>query len=274
MEIPHGGQTLIGFPALVDQGEGVTLEVFDAEERAQQAHRAGLRRLFLIQLKEQVRFIEKNLPGFTQLALQYASFGDAGELRTQLLQAAFDRACLQSPLPRDAAAFEARLVEARSRVSLIAQELARLLAALLVEHNTLRKKLKELARAAPEVCRDIEEQLARLLPRGFVSALPFERLTHCPRYLKAALLRLEKYRDDPARDARAMSELRPLQTQWLRAVAASHASRAGGAGLDPQLEQFGWMLEELRVQLFAQTLRTPVPVSAKRLQKLWESLQR
>ena len=149
----------------------------------------------------------------------------------------------------------------------------RLLAALLVEHNVLRKKLKELARAAPEVCRDIEEQLARLLPRGFVSAFPFERLTHCPRYLKAALLRLEKYRDDPARDARAMSELRPLQTQWLRAVAASHSGR-GGAGLDLQLEQFGWMLEELRVQLFAQTLRTPVPVSAKRLQKLWESLQR
>ena len=274
MEIRHGGQTLIGFPALVDQGEGVTLEVFDAEERAQQAHRAGLRRLFLIQLKEQVRFIEKNLPGFTQLALQYASFGDAGELRTQLLQAAFDRACLQPPLPRDAAAFEARLVEARSRVSLIAQELARLLAALLVEHNALRKKLKELARAAPEVCRDIEEQLTRLLPRGFVSALPFERLTHCPRYLKAALLRLEKYRDDPARDARAMSELRPLQTQWLRSLAASHSSRGAGSGIDPQLEQFGWMLEELRVQLFAQTLRTPVPVSAKRLQKLWESLQR
>ena len=119
------------------------------------------------------------------------------------------------------------------------------------------------------------EQLGRLLPRGFVAALPFERLTHCPRYLKAALLRLEKYRDDPARDARAMSELRPLQTQWLRAVAASHSSRAGaGGGIDPQLEQFGWMLEELRVQLFAQTLRTPVPVSAKRLQKLWESLQR
>jgi ATP-dependent helicase HrpA len=71
-----------------------------------------------------------------------------------------------------------------------------------------------------------------------------------------------------------MSELRPLQTQWLRSLAASHSSRGAGSGIDPQLEQFGWMLEELRVQLFAQTLRTPVPVSAKRLQKLWESLQR
>jgi ATP-dependent helicase HrpA len=269
MELKRGGQTLIGHPALVDRGESVDLEVFDAHDRAQATHRAGLRRLFMLRLKEQARYIEKNLPGLQAMALQYAGLGDANGLRAQLVAAAFELACMADPLPRTAEAFARRCGEARPRLALIAQELARLVGAILAEHQAVQKKLQA-AKAFPEAVRDIAAQLARLMPKDFVVATSWERLQHFPRYLKAAGLRLEKLRADPTRDARALAELGPLEAQWLREDARQRKS--GGA--DRQLEQFRWLLEELRVQLFAQELRTPVPVSAKRLQKLWQTVTR
>ena len=270
MEIQHGSQTLIGFPAIVDLETEVQLQVFDADDVARAEHHAGLRRLFMLQLKEQARFIEKGLPNFTALAMQFATFGDSNELRTQLLQATFDRACLQVPLPRDAESFRKRREEGRSRVNLIAQEMARLVGTILAEYQALAKKLKEAQRGFPAQVKDIQEQMARLLPKHFIADTPFERLQHFPRYLKAAVLRLEKLRNDPSRDARGMGELVPLQTLYLRQLSAAHKSGA----VDDTLDQFGWLLEELRVQLFAQELRTPVPVSAKRLQKMWEGMRR
>jgi ATP-dependent helicase HrpA len=269
MEIQRGSQTLVGYPALVDRGDAVDLEVFDSHEKARALHRAGLRRLFMLQLKEQARYVEKTLPGLQAMALQFANLGDAADLKAQLVAAAFERACMAEPLPRTAEAFALRRDEGRSRIALIAQELARLVGVILAEHQALQKKLQA-AKAFPEAVRDVGAQLARLMPRDFVLSTPWERLQHFPRYLKAAALRLDKLRAEPARDARAMAELAPLETQWLREEARQRKSGA----TDPQLEQFGWLLQELRVQLFAQELRTPVPVSAKRLQKMWQSMRR
>jgi ATP-dependent helicase HrpA len=172
-------------------------------------------------------------------------------------------------LPYAAADFSRRCEEGRARVALIAQELARLIGAILAEHQALQKKIQA-AKAFPEAVRDIDAQLGRLMPKGFVLATPWERLQHFPRYLKAAALRLDKLRADPSREARPRAELAPLETQWLREDAKQRKSGT----VDPQLEQFHWLLEELRVQLFAQELKTPVPVSAKRLQKMWQTMKR
>jgi ATP-dependent helicase HrpA len=269
MEVKRGPQALVGYPALVDRGGAVDLELFDSAEKAASVHRVGLRRLFMLQLKEQAKYIEKSLPGMQAMVLQFASLGDANALKAQLVAAAFERACMAEPLPRDPAAFARRCDEARSRVALIAQELTRLVAAILAERQAVQKKLQA-ARAFGDAARDIEAQLARLLPKDFIVAVPWERLQHFPRYLKAASLRLDKLRADPTRDARAMTEIAPLEAQWLR----QRASLAKRGASDAQLEQFGWLLEELRVQLFAQELRTPVPVSVKRLQKMWASIAR
>ncbi len=269
MEVRRGGQTLVGYPALVDCGETVSLGLLDSPETAALEHRKGLRRLFMIQLREQARYLEKNLPGLRDMALRFAAIGDAGELKDQLVAAAFDRACLGEPLPRTEAQFAARRDEARARIVLIAQELARLVGAILVEHQTLTKKLQA-ARAFREAVRDIEAQIARLLTRDFVIATPYERLQHFPRYLKAAGMRLDKLRADPARDARLSAEYAPLEQAWAR----EEARQRRNAARDPQLEQLRWLLEELRVQLFAQELRTPIPVSVKRVQKLWQTLRR
>ena len=270
MEIRRGSQTLIGYPGLVDRGDSVSLEVFDSADKARETHRSGLRRLFMLQLKEQARYIEKNLPGLRAMALQFAAFGDTSELNEQLLAAAFDRACMQEPWPRSRAEFERRRDEARSRVTLLAQEIARLAGTILAEHAALQKKLQQASKAFPEPCRDIRESTTRLLSKRFIEQTPYERLQHFPRYLKAAGLRLDKLRADPGRDTRLASEFAPLCAQWLR----EQATQAKSGSRDPQLEQFRWLLEELRVQLFAQELKTFVPVSVKRLSKMWQTIRR
>jgi ATP-dependent RNA helicase HrpA len=269
-EIRRGSQTLIGYSGLVDRGDAVSLEVFDSAEKAREAHRLGLRRLFMLQLKEQARHIEKNLPGVQAMAMQFTPFGGGDELRSQLLAAAFDRACMQEPLPRTRAEFARRCDEARSRVSLLAQEIARLVATILAEHAALQKKLQQAAKAFPAPCEDVRQDIARLLSKGFIARAPYERLQHFPRYLKAAGLRLDKLRADPLRDARLAAELAPLLAQWQR----EQAKQARTGEPDSRLEQFGWLLEELRVQLFAQELKTPVPVSVKRLTKMWQTTAR
>ena len=269
MEIRQGAQTLIGYPALVDRGESVDLEVLDSPHKAKSLHRDGLRRLFMLQLKEQTRYLEKNLPGLRDMAMQFLDFGDAASLKDQLLRVSFERACMAEPLPATQAEFLRRCEEGKTRLSLLAQELCRLVAGILAEHQTLRKKLQGL-KTFPQAQREIEEQLAHLLSKGFIAATPAERLQHFPRYLKSLALRLEKLRADPARDARWSAEFNPLWQTWLR---EDLKQRKQGVA-DPQLEQFRWLLEELRVSLYAQELRTPVPVSVKRLQKMWQAMQR
>jgi len=266
-EIRRGSQTLIGYSGLVDHGDAVSLEVFDSADRAREAHRAGLRRLFMLQLKEQARYVEKNLPGMQAMALLFTAFGGADELRTQLLAAAFDRACMQDPLPRTRAEFDRRCDEGRSRVTLLAQEISRLVGTILSERSGIQKKLQQMAKVFPAPCRDVQENVDHLLSKGFIELTPYERLQHFPRYLKAAGLRLDKLRADPQRDARPAAELAPLLAQWQR----EHLKQAKSGESDSRLEQFRWLLEELRVQLFAQELKTPVPVSVKRLTKMWQT---
>jgi ATP-dependent helicase HrpA len=266
--------TLVGFPALVDRDDHCEIDVFDDPEVARAQHRNGLRRLFRLQLREQVKFLEKSLTTLQATQMQAstvpalaAALPGFEVLRDQVVVAAIDRTCLSDPWPADRAAFVARKEEARSKLSLIAQEVARLLAAIVAEAATLPKKLNA-SRAYAVSASDIEQQLARLFPRGFVVDVAPSQLAHYPRYLKAIGQRLEKLRSDPARDAQRLQEVAALQTPWLREVAARKGI------VDPRLEEFRWLLEELRVSLFAQELRTPIPVSAKRLQKAWDALQR
>ncbi|VVE34696.1 ATP-dependent RNA helicase HrpA [Pandoraea fibrosis] len=267
LEIRRGGQTLFGYPALVDRGDHCDLEVFDDPDEAQRQHRAGLRRLFAIQLREQVKYLEKNIPGLQQMAMQYMNLGTQEELREQIVDLALERACLQLPWPSDNASFVARKDEGRGRLTLLAQEIARLAGQILAEYAALQKKLAQ-AKPFAQAYADLTAQLQRLVGKRFLIDTPYAQLAHFPRYLKAMTGRIDKLKADPARDARAMSELGPLLQNWQRAT-----SQRRDHG-DARLEEFRWLLEELRVSLFAQELRTPMPVSVKRLHKVWEALQR
>ncbi len=269
MEVDVGGQMLLGYPGLTDDGESVSLNVFDSPEEARAAHEKGLVRLFKIQFREQLKYFEKNLPGLPQMGIQAMGLMTVDELKQQLIDIVFARACLTAPLPQTEAQFRTRCTEAKSRLGLLSQEICRLVSLVLTEWQALMKKLPAFRTHAAAV-KDIEAQVARLMGKRFVAATPFERLQHYPRYLKAALLRLDKLKADPARDSRLMAEYAPLWTNYERRT----AQLAKQGVVDENLEQFRWLLEELRVSLFAQELKTPTPVSTKRLQKTWEGLSR
>jgi ATP-dependent helicase HrpA len=260
MEIRRGGHTLVGYPALVDAGDAVTLQVFDSPEKARELHRAGVLRLLAIAFRDRIRDLERSLAKDVVL----------GPLKADVIAAALARAFLQESVPTLAGEFARRVAEGRNRFTLIAQEISRTATAILAERAALEKKVNTLTKNFPVPVEDVKQQLSRLLAPGWLARTPWERLQHLPRYLKAASLRLDKLRADPARDARLAAELAALEQAYRREA----AGRARHGVQSPEFEQFGWLLEELRVSLFAQELKTPVPVSVKRLTKLWQTVRR
>jgi ATP-dependent helicase HrpA len=275
MEIRKGSQTLVGFPALVDQHDAVTLEVFDEPELAATRHRGGLRRLFALQLRDALKYLEKNIPGLQAMVMTFlqvgkradgAGGGSADELLAQIIDLSMDRAFLLDPLPDSETAFQQRLQEGRGRLNLIAQEVARLCGTVLTEFALVQRKLRD-TKGQPEVVEDMLQQLQRLVGKRFLVDTPYVQLQHVPRYLKAMQLRLDKLRADPARDITKRAELKPLDQRYWRLV----AERKGV--MDERSREYRWLLEEMRVSLFAQELRTPQPVSVKRLDKAWALLQ-
>ena len=265
LEIRQKGQVLVGFPALIDGGDAVTIEVFDEPDVAAAKHRAGLRRLFALQLRDAIKYLEKNIPELQKMGAAYMPLGTLEELRNQIIDVALDRAFLMEPLPADADAFKRRLDEGRGRLTLIANEVARLAATILVEFAAAGRKIKD-NRQAVDATADATQQLQRLMPRDFLARTPWTALQQMPRYLKAIVLRLDKLRADPARDQARLAELRPQETRFWRLV----AERKGAA--DARLQELRWMFEELRVSFFAQELRTPYPISVKRLDKAWAQI--
>ncbi|VTU20302.1 ATP-dependent RNA helicase HrpB [Variovorax sp. SRS16] len=265
MEVRRGAQSLIGFPALIDGGDAVTIEVFDEPAVAAAKHRAGLRRLFALQLRDALKYLEKNIPDLQKMAVLYMPLGTLEDLRAQIIDVALERAFLQDPLPADEAAFKRRVEEGRGRLTLIANEVARLAGVILVEYGTALRKIRD-SKASPDTAADASQQLQRLIGRDFIIGTPWPQLQHFVRYLKAITLRLDKLRADPARDTQRMTELRPQEQRYWRLV----AERKGK--VDERMSELRWLLEELRVSLFAQELRTPQPVSVKRLDKLWAQL--
>ena len=172
---------------------------------------------------------------------------------------------LLDPLPNDEASFKRRTEEGRGRLTLIANEVARLTAQVLIEYTVASKKIRD-NKGQAQAAADGQQQLQRLIGPLFVRDTPWPQMQHLARYLKAITLRLDKCRSDPTRDAQRMAEIRAQEQRYWRLV----AERKGVT--DERMLEFRWLLEELRVSLFAQELRTPQPVSVKRLDKAWAQL--
>ncbi len=264
--VKRAGQNVTLFNALVDENDAVVLRAFDTRDAAQAAHRGGLRRLFMLLLKEQVKYLEKNLPDAQRLGMLFmmpnSPFGGTQqELQQQILAMTFERCCLNDPLPANEVEFTARGKEAKNRLLLIAQELARLVGNVLTEYQAVQKNLPQL-KAHTQANQDVRAQLEWLLHKRFIADTPYERLQHVPRYLKAINLRIEKLRSNPARDAQCMTQMQPLTQAWQKLRQAQQGND------DPRVNEFAWLMQELRVSLFAQELKTPVIVSVKRLEKM------
>ena len=268
VKFKRGGRELIGYPALVDNGESVDLRLLDAAGVAEAETRRGVVRLLRIALAAQFKQLEKDLSRETALALKYRGFGSAEQLRAALIDAIATRALLgDDDTPRDAKTFGKQKERAKPRISVVKQALLRDVAEILDLHAQVAARLN----AKPQftaAMRDETAHLAALVAANFITATPWAHLKELPRFLRGILKRLEKLPASEQRDSRGMAGVLTLQNKYL-------ARRAQAKGEVPAaLADFRWQLEELRISLFAQELKTPYPVSVKRLDKLWDELAR
>ena len=278
VEQQAGGLKLAGWPALVDKGDSVAIEVVGSREAARRLHQAGLRRLITLSIPKKIKELRKQLKGIHQLNLQYARApasprrgGTPGkaDLERELLALVLDKAFLEAGEIRDPDTFAARLAEGEPRLEAITQEVLAQVSDLLGRYQKLRKRLAGITQINwLASTTDLQGQLDRLIFRGFLQEIPAERLADYPRYLRAMELRLEKLPLDPARDQRWIRELNQVQEEWL---ARWQAANEKGV-VDERLEEIRWLIEELRISLFAQEVKTRLPVSVKRIRKRWREL--
>jgi ATP-dependent helicase HrpA len=273
LEIEKGNQTLFGYPALVDRGDYVDLEVFDDVLEARKYHRQGLRRLFVLSNKDTLKALQKQLPGLRELGLLFINVGSVDSLLEQILNLAVERAFMSDELPMNSERFLERLLSGKPRLALIAQELAKHALAALQTHADLQKKLAQAKAASPSAFADIQEQIQALIFPKFVSEIPYEQLVHIPRYLKAITLRIDKLRSNPGRDAQCQKDWESVAKPWQKLLQGNRGSSSYALAEDQGLQDFRWQLEELRVALYAQELKTPSPMSLKRLEKVLASLR-
>ncbi len=280
MEVSEqAGRLLVkGYPALVDCGDHVERQIVDNLVRARELHRTGIRRLLRLREAKAARNLLKNIPDMQQMQLYYAKAApperspdrSVPDLAEQLLLLAFDRAFIDQPWAiRDREAFESCRVAGRPRLGMALQDIASLVREILALSHRLRASLTATTQPNWRLSvDDMQQQLDRLVFRGFVLEVESEYLNHYPRYLKAMQQRLEKLAVAATRDQQQMREMTRLQGEWSR---RQQALRANGL-TDPRLDEIRWLLEELRVSLFAQALGTAQPVSVKRIDKRWRAL--
>ncbi len=261
------------FPALHDAGDRVQIKGFSSEAEASLHHQRGLRRLLMQSLGGEIRTLQKQLGGLQQMRLQYFKAPRRGEpidLEQELLALILDHCFLLDQAPiRDGAAFNQRLQARQADLPAHTAKVLELSQNILSQYQQLRKTLSGITQINwLATVQDAQAQLDRLVFQGFLTQIPWRQLQHYPRYLKALLMRLDKLRLAPARDQQRMQELKPVQDEWLQ----RYQPVLDKAQVDPRLEEIRWLLEEFRVSLFAQELKTACPVSAKRIRRRWQEL--
>lgn len=274
LDVRRGGVTLTKYPALLDKGETVSLRLLDHAAAAHAQTRGGVRRLFSLaenrELKAQVQW----LPNLAQLKLWGAPLTREIPLERQLMDLLAERALFGSPsggneLPQSRTDFEALCRARRAQIVPTVQEVTKLVLPLLEAYHQVRLALETSRPAAWQYAvDDLRDQLAHLLPASFLVHQPWEWLAHYPRYLQAMALRIKKLSSGLPRD-RVNQET--VSRHWLawKEMAARHAQQGMADG---ELATYRWMIEELRVSLFAQELGTSLSASPKRLEKQWEKV--
>lgn len=279
VEMSRGGIKLRGFPALIDEGDSVALRVLDSQLNAEKASRAGLRRLYMLKLAKDIRYLRRNLKGLEKMRLQYAKAaspsigftmqgkqGLEGELVALIVDLTFVEGL---PEVRDESSFKARIEERRGELMALTNEATVLLGKILSQYQQVRKALS----AATQInwmlsVSDMNQQLDRLVFQGFLQHTPYQQLKQLPRYLKALAMRIEKLQHAASRDQQLVREMQSLFQQW---QTRDEKYRESGK-IDERVEEMRWQFEELRVSLFAQELGTAYPVSLKRIEKRWKAL--
>lgn len=278
VKLERAGISLPGFPALVETEQGVDVRVVDSEQNARVAHRAGVGRLVMLRLARDIRYVRRNIPQLQKMRLQYAKAPllsdqeQAGkvDLEQELIALIVDLTFIaDQPEIRDAESFNRRIEQCKPRLVPTANRVTQLAGEILEKYQQFAKRLSGCNKINwISSLTDMREQLDRLVFRGFLKQTPMDQLRQIPRYLEALQRRLEKLNHAAARDQQLMREMQPIYQKWLDRDRRQRAD----VKPDERLEEIRWSLEELRVSLFAQELKTAYPVSVKRIEKRWKEL--
>ncbi|MGF6883034.1 ATP-dependent helicase HrpA [Nocardia sp. GAS34] len=257
-----GGQTITGYPALVPEGEGVAVRVLPSPAAQAAAMRTGTRVLLLNQLPSSVRTATAGLRPADRLALSQNPSGSLEALIEDCRACAVDELIAEFGGPvRDPGEFAALLDRIRPRFGAAVAEVVKLIVPVLAQAHRVRAELTGVADR--EIADDVRQQLDELVFAGFATEFGTARLRELPRYLQAAALRLEALPASAPRDHQGMAELDRVHAAYQRLLESLPEARRTGR----DITEIWWMIEELRVSLFAQQLGTPYPVSAKRIER-------
>ncbi|MCF2902157.1 ATP-dependent RNA helicase HrpA [Pseudoalteromonas sp. OFAV1] len=258
----QGQYEIKAFPALVDKKDSAAVELFDNEHKAQQAHQQGLRRLVLLNVPSPIKYLQQNLPNKSKLGLYFNPFGKVNDLIDDCIAAAVDSLLTKYGNIRTAESFEKAKEQIRGELGDTVVEIATQVEQVLSIAHGLNKRMKGRVDLTMITAHgDIKSQLQSLVFKGFVSQHGAAKMTDLIRYLKAIERRLEKLPVDPNRDRLCVLELEKVAEQYQKLT----NKIPKGMPVPEEISNIFWMQQELRVSLFAQTLGTPYPVSAKRV---------
>jgi ATP-dependent helicase HrpA len=263
------GQAFVGFPAIIDEGDAVGVRIFDTEQKSAQQHQAGLMRLFQLQLRKECTYILKNMPKSASAELTYNRLpkhpiigNDAAvSYKDDILYVALYGVFVENRTIRTQQAFEQSLQQNKSGLISAANDAGKIALEIMELYGAIKTQLNRFNANDP-LAKDINEQLDLLIYAGFIRNTPYQQLKAIPRYLKAIQYRLDK-RDNTLQKVQEASR---YATRYWKDV----EKQAKKDKVIPEQDPFRWMLEEFRVSLFAQQLKTAYPVSAKRMDKAWD----
>jgi ATP-dependent helicase HrpA len=279
VRVEQGGIQLVGFPALVDEGDSVAIRLLDSQPLAQHSHKAGVRRLIMLKLNKEIRYLRRNLPNLQRMRLQYAKVPAAPKglrveqrrnLEDELVFHIVDQTFLDGRSEiRDLQAFQDRLAQHNDQLIPVANRVCVQVAEILNQYQQVRKRLSETSQINwLTTIQDMQQQLDRLIYQGFLQQTPVDKLPELPRYLQALQLRLDKLAHAAGRDQQRMREMAEAYGKWQEWDRRCRENDR----IDERIEEMRWQFEELRVSLFAQELGTAYPISLKRIEKRWQDM--
>lgn len=271
IEVRQAGMTLKAFSAISDAGDSVSLQLVDTQAKAQALSRQGVLRLLILATGQQVKYLKKNLPGLKQISLYYSTVGSKEHLLDDLIKAVYQRVFLSdAAIPDSHQSFDTLIAQNKGKVIEVANETADLIQQILQGYHAVAKTINgKVPLPWVFVYSDIKTQLERLVFEGFIAGVPWQRLTQYPRYLRAIEMRLDKIQNQLSREKGWCVEFEQL---WQRYQQLKGQAENLDVGTE-QLEHLRWLIEEYRVSLYAQTLGTSEPVSAKRLEKYIDQIK-
>ena len=270
------GQTFIGFPAIVDEGDAVGVRIFDTEQKAALQHQSGLMRLLKLQLRKECTYIIKNMPQSATVELTYnrlpkhpvistfpsGNLGASTSYKEDILYLILYSVFVEGRTLRTQQAFEQSLQQHKPELIGTANDAGKVALEIMELYGLIKKCVERTLHANDPLAKDINEQLDLLIYAGFIRNTPYQSLKAIPRYLKAIQYRLDK-RDHNLQKIQEVSRYSARFWKELEKKAKKDL-------VIPEQDPFRWAIEEFRVSLFAQQLKTAYPVSVKRMDKLWD----